>query len=51
MLDEMGDVLWQYCAVLNLVGLDIEEVIKFNVDKLNARHGGAGKTDSTGGKR
>lgn len=48
--DELGDVLWQYTALVNTVGLTFEEIINYNVDKLNKRHGDA-KLDLTGGKR
>lgn len=48
---ELGDVFWQIFCLANVCGLDVEKVLEHNVEKLNARHGGAGKTDSTGGKR
>ena len=47
--DEAGDVLWQYMLVISLYGLSIEDVIDYNVNKLNSRHGGAGKTALDGG--
>lgn len=47
--DEAGDVLWQYMLVLCKYGLSIEDVIACNVEKLNKRHGGAGRTASDGG--
>lgn len=47
--DEAGDVLWQYMLVLCKYGLSIEDVIEYNVAKLNKRHGGAGKTAADGG--
>lgn len=48
--DEAGDVAWQFFALLNSANLTFKEVIDYNVQKLNARHGGA-KLDATGGKR
>lgn len=48
--DELGDVLWQYTALVNSIGLTFDEIIDYNVEKLNARHGGI-KLDKTGGKR
>ena len=48
--DELGDVIWQWMACVNSLGLTAEGVIEDNVAKLNARHGGA-TTDLTGGKR
>ena len=50
LLDELGDVLWQWMACVNALNVDVEAVIDYNVQKLNARHGGA-KLDTTGGKR
>lgn len=50
LLDELGDVLWQWTACVNALGVSVETVIDYNVRKLNARHGGA-KLDTTGGKR
>lgn len=50
LVDEMGDVLWQYMAILNTLGISIDAIIAHNIQKLNARHGGA-KLDTTGGKR
>ena len=50
LLDELGDVLWQWMACVNALGISAEAVIDYNVQKLNARHGGA-KLDATGGKR
>lgn len=49
-LDEMGDVLWQYLNLCNYLGLDINDIINHNLEKLNDRHGGA-KTALDGGKR
>lgn len=50
LLDELGDVLWQWMACVNALDISAEAVIDYNVQKLNARHGGA-KLDTTGGKR
>lgn len=48
--DELGDVLWQWTALANAFDLDVSEIIDYNVDKLNKRHGGA-CLDTTGGLR
>lgn len=48
--DEASDVAWQFFALLNSADLTFDEVTDYNVQKLNARHGGA-KLDTTGGKR
>ena len=50
LLDELGDVLWQWMAIVNCLNIDVDKIIDHNVTKLNARHGGA-TTDTTGGKR
>ena len=50
LLDELGDVLWQWMAVVNCLGMDVDKIIEHNVIKLNQRHGGA-TTDTKGGKR
>lgn len=50
-IDELGDVTWQVFAIANIIGIPMSHVIEHNVQKLNERHGGAGKTDSMGGKR
>lgn len=50
-VDELGDVMWQAFAVANVIGIPMEHIIESNVAKLNFRHGGNGKTDTTGGKR
>lgn len=47
--DEMGDVLYQYVVLAAQFQLTIEDIIEYNVNKLNARHGGAGKTAVDGG--
>lgn len=46
---ECGDCLWQLALVLCKYDLTFDEVINYNVEKLNARHGGAGKTAADGG--
>lgn len=48
-IDELGDVLYQYVVVAAQYGISIEDIINYNVEKLNKRHGGAGKTASDGG--
>lgn len=50
LVDELGDVLWQWMACVNALGVSVESVIDYNVTKLNARHGGA-TLDTKGGKR
>ena len=50
-IDELGDVMWQAFAIANIIGIPMMHIIESNIAKLNARHGGAGKTDTTGGKR
>ena len=50
LVDELGDVLWQWTACVNALGISVGAVIDYNVRKLNARHGGA-QLDTTGGKR
>ena len=50
LLDELGDVLWQWMACVNALNISADAVIQYNVQKLDARHGGA-KLDTTGGKR
>jgi NTP pyrophosphatase (non-canonical NTP hydrolase) len=50
LLDELGDVLWQWTAIVNCLNIDIDKIIEHNVAKLNQRHGGA-TIDKTGGKR
>lgn len=50
-IDELGDVMWQAFALANTIGIPMEYIIEFNISKLNERHGGAGKLDTTGGKR
>lgn len=47
--DEASDVLWQYINLINQYNLSIQDVIDYNVEKLNKRHGGAGKTAKDGG--
>ena len=49
-IDEAGDVLWQYVNLLNQYGVTIEEIIENNYNKLINRHNGV-KTSSDGGKR
>lgn len=48
--DELGDVLWQWVALANSFNLSMDDIIEYNVAKLNERHGGA-QLDKTGGKR
>ena len=50
-IDELGDVMWQAFAIANVIGIPMTYILEHNVAKLNARHGGANKTDTTGGER
>lgn len=50
LLDELGDVLWQWTACVNALGVSVDAIIDYNVAKLNKRHGGA-QLDQTGGNR
>lgn len=35
--DELGDTLWYFAAVCNVLGLTIDDVIDHNVSKINRR--------------
>jgi len=35
--DELGDVLWNVAELCNLAGLTLEEVMEWNISKLDAR--------------
>lgn len=48
-VDEAGDVLWQFVNVLNQYDVSIEEVMNANVAKLMKRHGNQ-KVAKDGGK-
>lgn len=37
--EELGDLLWYVFAVCTVLGFDVEDIIKNNVNKLNARYG------------
>lgn len=37
--DELGDVLWYISACADELGLTLDEIAAFNVDKLAKRHG------------
>jgi NTP pyrophosphatase (non-canonical NTP hydrolase) len=37
LMDELGDVLWYVSAVATELGYDLEDVAKFNLDKLQKR--------------
>src|SRR5688572_10330087 len=39
LLDELGDVLWYLSACADELGLTLDEVAAFNVNKLAKRHG------------
>jgi NTP pyrophosphatase (non-canonical NTP hydrolase) len=40
LLDELGDVLWYISACADELGLALDEIAEFNVQKLAKRHGG-----------
>lgn len=49
-VDEAGDVLWQFINLLNMYNLDFDEIMKYNYNKLTMRHEGI-KVSKDGGKR
>lgn len=49
-IDEAGDVFWQFINVLNQYGVTLEYVIEKNIEKLTERHGKNGLRKD-GGKR
>lgn len=36
---ELGDVLWYLINVIDIIGLNVEQVVAYNEQKLEARHG------------
>lgn len=40
MRDELGDVLWYLTALADRCGLSLEELVRSNIEKLEARHPG-----------
>lgn len=50
-IDEMGDILWQYVNLLNQYNVNVEDVIDSNVNKLNKRHGNQKVAKDGGGVR
>lgn len=50
-IDEAGDVIWQYMCLLNQYNVSVEEVINKNVEKLNERHSGVKVAKDGGGVR
>jgi len=51
MTSEIGDIMWQVFNLANMYNIDMEKILEHNVEKLNKRHGGAGKTAIDGGIR
>ena len=49
-IDEAGDVFWQYINLLNQYGISLSEIIEYNYNKLINRHNGV-KTSKNGGLR
>lgn len=49
-IDEAGDVLWQYVNLLNQYDINLEDIIQYNTNKLMKRHDKGG-TSHNGGKR
>ena len=50
-IDEAGDVLWQFTLVLTKYGVSIEEAMNNNYKKLIKRHGGVKVSSDGGGER
>lgn len=50
-IDEAGDVFWQYTLVLAKYGVTLEEVMEKNFAKLTKRHGGVKTSADGGGER
>lgn len=50
-IDEAGDVLWQFVCLLNIYDVSLEEVMNKNYDKLMKRHGGIKVSRDGGGER
>jgi len=50
-IDEAGDVLWQYVNLLNQYGVKLEDVMEMNMIKLNKRHGDRRIANDGGGER
>ena len=49
--DECGDVLWQLMLVMCKYDLNVEDIINYNVEKLNKRHGNQKVAKDGGGQR
>ena len=37
--EELGDLLWYMFAVCSILGFDVEDIIRNNINKLNDRYG------------
>ncbi len=48
--DELGDVLWYISACADELGLTLEKIAEFNIEKLAARHARNGKRKMENGK-
>lgn len=49
-IDEAGDVLWQFINLLNQYDVSLEDIIEKNIEKLKKRHGSE-KIRKDGGER
>jgi len=38
MIDELGDVFWYWLFILEILGIEPEKVLDFNMDKLHKRY-------------
>jgi len=40
LVDEMGDTLWYFALMCECIGSNLEEVMRYNMEKLRRRHSG-----------
>jgi NTP pyrophosphatase (non-canonical NTP hydrolase) len=38
LIAELGDVQWYLAGAASMIGIDLDVIMKYNLDKLNARH-------------